>query len=178
MHAIYLTNEVNSSMVNYLFERFISGKTKIIYLNTNGGDLSIAFVIIDFISKSYAQDNDLTLIVSGRVMSAGMWIFYLSRCKKRILPATIGLAHRISSTLKVMTNGEGRNDDEYYRKRLEEVLDKKDTSLAEILGLKKKEKKAYLAGKDVRLEEGRLREILQQNLKKMKLPAEEVDWNV
>lgn len=156
-----LRESVSDEMFNKIISAYNSLKDEEkleIYLNTEGGDMEAAEVIIDFVN----QHRDRTiLIANGTIFSAGFYIFFRSNCERRIVTGTTGMCHLIRVSIEY-----GEHDKPYYK------IDKvnKDWLLAQRqwtdrlckkLGVTKEEIKKIDKGKEVYFNYKRLNELLE-----------------
>jgi len=105
MHIIYITGEITDATVDKFINEYNNCQFKdlVIYINSQGGDIAHANVIINIINNSIF---DITLIGVGMLFSAAFDIFFLTKCAhKYTLPDTIGMAHFSWSTFQLDESG-------------------------------------------------------------------------
>jgi len=117
----------------------------IIYLNTPGGEVDSMNAIIDFINHNTER---IELIGNWELSSAGFDIYMKSKCNKKLLQNTIGMAHYSSASVLVNENGE--LSDPYNQVRFDQLRSEKAKSLAffKKLGLTANELKTIKAGQE------------------------------
>lgn len=93
MKILYLDGEVNSEMVHNLTS-FINenpDQPKKIYFNSVGGDFELIVPIYTIINEN---KDDITLYLTGSVMSSAFIISYFCECEKVVLDWCVGMLHR------------------------------------------------------------------------------------
>jgi ATP-dependent Clp protease protease subunit len=165
MQTIYIVGEIKAkTVVNFLldYDRLNPTKPITIYLNSPGGGVSHGLVITDVINNNY---KNITLIACGEIFSAAFDIFYNTKCKRLILPETIGMAHFCWSMFQL--DESGKPVTEYDKFVMGVLKNNKSKSIAmyKNIGLTSKELSKIKTGKDCYFTTERLNELLENGKK-------------
>ncbi len=160
MNILYITGEINDNLVDHFikeYNKLDKSNPIVIYINTMGGDVYHAEVIIDIINNN--KDN-ITLIASGEIYSAGFNIFFFSKCAKKLLPEALGMAHFAWSIFQFDESGKPSNDQDKFL--MTEMKRSKDITIKrfEAIGLTPKEISKIKQSKECYFSNERLHELL------------------
>lgn len=75
-----------------------------IYMDSEGGDVGAMECLISMINTHSAMTE---LIAYNKMYSAAFYLFYRVKCKRRILPGTLGMCHEIRVSVEISKNGKG-----------------------------------------------------------------------
>ena len=165
MNSIYFIGEITNTSTQDFIKQFNSIDKTIpfnIYINSEGGDIAHADVIIDLINQ---YSELITLTAVGQISSAAFNIFFFTNCKKQVLPQTIGMCH--SSWTSVYFNETGKPITEFDKLVVQEMKRAQSVNLDKLkdLGLTPTELKKVKAGKDCYFTDIRLKELLEYGKK-------------
>lgn len=160
MNILYITGEINDALVNSFikdYNKLDKDEPIVIYINTMGGDVYHAEVIIDVINNN---KENITLIASGEIYSAGFNIFFFSQCAKKLLPEALGMAHFAWSIFQFDESGKPSNDQDKFL--MTEMKRSKDITIKrfEKIGLNPKEINKIKQSKECYFSNERLHELL------------------
>lgn len=129
-----------------------------IYINSSGGDPEIGDAIVDLINNN---SEITTLIGYGKLCSACFDLYFKTRCTKRLLNGTIGMAHlsRVEMETFTITDNKERMEADVYKKWWNEDKNKR-LKFYEEIGLEKKEILKIKKRGDVYFQHNRLLELL------------------
>lgn len=161
MKVLYINGDIDDVIVNSFFAEFnkISIKEKItIYISSNGGYDHQSLAIIDLINNNA---NRIELVASGFIYSAAFNIFFFTKCKHRLLPETVGMAHYPKATFEI--NESGKATDEGGRFMIKEFKRTKAITMNNLkqIGLTTKELAEVRNSKECYLTYNRLIELLE-----------------
>lgn len=114
MAILYLCGEVNKELVNQFLEQFNKIKEAspiTIYINSEGGFAGEGDAIIDIINCNAKR---ITLVACGEIASCGFNIFFETKCKKRILEGTTGMAHFSWASFSLNESGQPTTDEDRF----------------------------------------------------------------
>lgn len=100
---------INGSIDNELIEKFVqyvnSTPTEekiIIYLTSNGGSASGAYIMLDIINK---EPSKFEIHAIEKIYSAAFELFFMAECDRVIACATVGMCHMASAEMRMNTKG-------------------------------------------------------------------------
>lgn len=158
---IYINGELTVEVVNKFINDVNNFKDEKlhIYINSIGGEISHAEVIKDIISNL----EDVTLIASGDLFSAAFDIFFMSKCKEKIiLPKTYGMVHYTSILVEIDESLSPRAEQPKFILNEFKKHKKETINILKKIGLTKKELSIIKKGKDCYFDTKRLIELLRQ----------------
>lgn len=148
--------EINEELAKEI-AAFLSGDDEvIIYLNSTGGRVASAEIIIDMINRN---KDRITLIGISILGSSAFRLFHKAQCKKELHPHCTGFWHQ--STVKIDINQNGKPDgawDKHWEK-LNKVLKKETLQMSKEMGLSKKERKKIKKGYDIYFSAKRMKQL-------------------
>jgi len=102
----YWSDDISEEMFNTFlqFQNEIPEDSRFeVWLDCDGGECSVA-EMLNLLFESYGEDK-FQLVGCGRLCSAALDLFTMTKCQKYLVPGTIGMAHTISR--KVYVDGKG-----------------------------------------------------------------------
>ena len=102
----YWTEDFNEESFNQFLQfqnKLPDGTSFEVWLDCNGGNCMVAEMINELF-ESYPEE-EFQLVGCGTLCSAALDLFVTIKCKKQLIPGTMGMAHTISR--KVHLNGRG-----------------------------------------------------------------------
>lgn len=161
MKALYINGDIDDTVVNTFFNDFnkVPPKEKIvIYISSIGGFDHQSITIIDLINNN---KNRIELVASGFIYSAAFNIFFFSKCKRRLLPETVGMAHFAKQSFEIDETGKPLG--EYGRFMVKDFKRTKLITLDKLkqIGLNTKELNDIRKSKECYLSYDRLKELLE-----------------
>lgn len=156
---VFILENIDEDAVNS-FADFVNGvgnDRTIIYIRSNGGNLSMRDILIYGINE-LAKENDVTLVASGHVFSSALGIFIKTQTKKEILPEAIFMTHR--SSYDYTYNANGKPYDEYNRFYIEKNKTKNEESEIDLFEMDEKQKALFLDNQEVYLHHHQIRTAL------------------
>lgn len=158
---INLSGDVDYEMLNQLIKAINTLKQEetlnIYFTASSGGQVDVAEAIIDLVN----ENNDRVKITFyGEVFSAGMMIFFKSKCTKKLLPDTTGMYHYSWQAVNISEGGKAT--DAYDIFALKEMKKSKLRTLQYLTTTKltEKEIKQIKLGKDLYISHERMLELL------------------
>ncbi len=110
-----------------------------IYLSSHGGGYAAMQNILDMINK---HKENTVLIGYEYLGSAAFELFFLSECKRELIPGTIGMCHMSTSQISMNErNKPAYADDIAKTKWIDQYMKPRTKKLASILQMNKKEVK-------------------------------------
>ncbi len=130
----------------------------VLYLDSPGGICVSAQIIQDVINR---EPERFELMANNQILSCAFDLFFNAKCKRVVMPETIGAYHLTGSTARV--NAAGQVDDLLTAFKFAEIkrTGKRDAlAFCTRLGMNQKEIETILRGKDVFFTPERLNELL------------------
>lgn len=94
MNAVNFDKEISWESITWLIEQISYYDAPLnIYIKSDGGDPTSALSAIDFINECHKL-KQITLIGFDHISSAAFDLFWLTKCKKRLIPGTWALVHK------------------------------------------------------------------------------------
>lgn len=161
MRVLYINGNIDDTVVNTFFCEFnkLAIKENVtIYISSDGGFDHQSLAIIDLINKNASR---IELVASGFILSAAFNIFFFIKCKRRLLPETVGMAHFCKQSFTFDETGKAQG--EYDNFMLKELKRNKALTLEKLktIGLSTKELNQVKKGKECYIGYARLQELLE-----------------
>lgn len=159
-HEIIFSNQIDTNSIKELIES-INGvdleKGIKIYFTTPGGELPATKILIHYLNKQVSEGREIELCGTWEMSSCGFIVFCLVKCKKSFLDAwsIVHMGTRMMDYKELQTKGS-------FEKFLLKVLEKQNAEIMEVykeIGLTEKEIKRVKKGKDLYLNQERLKEL-------------------
>lgn len=128
--SVFLDKHQRPSLENPNFD------TPVIYLTSNGGEYAAGQVLTDILNCR----PDTELIAARFIGSAAFTLFFNAKCKKRLLPGTMGCLHQSSTSIEMDERWKPTYKNDVDTKEFINIFCKKDTlDLCKSIGMTKKE---------------------------------------
>lgn len=142
--------EISGELVNSVSDALneVEEGTKIeIYLSSGGGEVIAKNMLLDMIENS---EYEITLIIVGATYSAAFSLFFKAKCKKKILPGTVGMIHTSSAPIDLNHHGNPTyHEGVAWRKQLQHEERIETKNLIDLLEMTETQKKKIMKGDDV-----------------------------
>lgn len=149
--------EVDEEMLNTIVNAYNTAKDIItIYLMSDGGYICVMKAIVDLINS----DPDAFELVGYDILySAAFEIFVTAKCKKRLLPNTVGMYHQSSRKLTINSAGKAQYKADEIVKEKAAIFHKEELKFIKKCGFTNKETKQFKKDHDVYFHTERFNEI-------------------
>ena len=130
-----------------------------IYLNSRGGHIADMEAMINLINT---HDHGIINIIGfGALLSSAFELFFRVKCKKEILPGTIGMIHQSSTAIDINEFGKATyQEGEAIMKQMKTYHRERTNLLCSSRNLTQSERNNVKLGKDVYFQYNRMLELL------------------
>lgn len=130
---------------------------KDIYIDCEGGLYSVFQVMLDIINSTPSKCQ---LIACGELHSAAFEMFYLAKCRKKIIPFTFGMYHLATDEIETDEKGKPKSGQAQAKLDNLKATKKFTLSFCQKIGMNASEIKRIKNGEDVYFQTDRLNYFL------------------
>lgn len=145
---VHIKGKVDDEMLEKFIEMYnTESNNYLVYFTSTGGSADTANVIVDLINR-YAEKT--TIIGYRELLSAGFYIFFVSKCKKELDIETLGMWHQGITDISLNDRGTIAYTNHKAVQKLNKTIGyPKCVELATKLGFNDLEMKEFKKGEDV-----------------------------